>query len=420
MVNFIVHVPNQQPFFLKKVSTVGISQTSINVAGEIIKVIEELGPDKCVGVVTDNASNMQGAWKIIEDKFPKIHCNGCASHVMNLLIRDICESHFYKDVMASIQKVCLFVKCRQHILAKFNEHRKRFSIARSLKLTVPTRWSSHFVSVENLLSAKYALMELAKEEELLNEARKNNRVAVDSFVDLLNSDIFWTDAKKIRDILLHPTNLINVFERNDCDISKIYPRFQALILEFSTDSFLNGIALHRWNFIHTDSMAFSYLFTPKGAKARWFDDEYLQTKISFKAFVKKNFIDVETQLKCLAEVDSFLDEMNDPLLSPCLKEEYDGMPAKSYWIQYGRRTYPTLCEIIIRLFNIPTSSAAAERVWSIFDFIHTKKRNRLCMEKVDKLAYIYQNSALLDALDQKDYFEDIIESEDEIITIDDD
>jgi hypothetical protein len=37
-----------------------------------------------------------------------------------------------------------------------------------------------------------------------------------------------------------------------------------------------------------------------------------------------------------------------------------------------------------------------------------------------QMAYIYQNSALLDALDQKDYFEDIIESEDEIITIDDD
>jgi hypothetical protein len=66
-------------FQINSLSFLRISQTSINVAGEIIKVIEELRPDKCVGVVTDNASNMQGAWKIIEDKFPKIHCNGCAS-----------------------------------------------------------------------------------------------------------------------------------------------------------------------------------------------------------------------------------------------------------------------------------------------------------------------------------------------------
>ena len=118
MVNFIVHVPNQKPFFLKKVSTVGIPQTSISIAAEIIKVIEELGPDKCVGVVTDNASNMQGAWKIIEEKYSKIYCNGCASHVMNLLIRDICESDIWKDIMASIQKVCLFVKSRYYLVMR--------------------------------------------------------------------------------------------------------------------------------------------------------------------------------------------------------------------------------------------------------------------------------------------------------------
>jgi len=38
MVNFIIHVPNQKPFFYKKVSTVGISQTAENVSSEIIKV----------------------------------------------------------------------------------------------------------------------------------------------------------------------------------------------------------------------------------------------------------------------------------------------------------------------------------------------------------------------------------------------
>ena len=213
----------------------------------------------------------------------------------------------------------------------------------------------------------------------------NNRASVDIFVHLLKTELFWTQAKKIRDILFHPTNLINVFERDDCDISKIYPRFQALKLEFSNDTFLNRIALDRWNFIHTDSMGFSYLFSPKGAQSRWFGNEYLQAKSRFKEFVQVYYNDEGTQKKCLIEVDSFLDEMNDPLLSPCLKEEYEGILAKSYWTQYGRKTYPTLCEIIIRLFNIPTSSAAAERVWSIFDFIHTKKRNRLGMDKVEKI-----------------------------------
>jgi hypothetical protein len=45
-------------------------------------------------------------------------------------------------------------------------------------------------------------------------------------------------------------------------------------------------------------------------------------------------------------------------------------------------------------------------VWSIFTWIHSKKRNRLAMDKVEKLVYIYVNSALLDSMDKTDYFED--------------
>ncbi|ETI53269.1 hypothetical protein PPTG_08572 [Phytophthora nicotianae INRA-310] len=48
-------------------------------------------------------------------------------------------------------------------------------------------------------------------------------------------------------------------------------------------------------------------------------------------------------------------------------------------------------EIAKLVFAIPTFSAASERAWSIMDFIHSKKRNRLSVEKVDMLAYIYVN-----------------------------
>ena len=98
--------------------------------------------------------------------------------------------------------------------------------------------------------------------------------------------------------------------------------------------------------------------------------------------------------------------MNDTELSPCLKEEYFSIDGKSYWSQYGRKDYPLLSKVIAPLFTVPTSSAAAERVWSIFTWIHSKKRNRLAMDKVEKLAYIYVNSALLDSMDKTYYCED--------------
>ena len=57
----------------------------------------------------------------------------------------------------------------------------------------------------------------------------------------------------------------------------------------------------------------------------------------------------------------------------------------------------------------------------MFSFIHSKRQNRLRSKKVEKLAYIYVNAALLDEKDSRDYLLDqadltagLSESEDDI------
>ena len=99
LVNYVLLVPNQKPFFLKSVSTAGIPQTANRVANDIIGIINEIGINKCVSIVTDNAANMRGAWEIIEEAYPKIYCNGCGAHVMNLLIKDICTIPKYAKIL---------------------------------------------------------------------------------------------------------------------------------------------------------------------------------------------------------------------------------------------------------------------------------------------------------------------------------
>ena len=90
-----------------------------------------------------------------------------------------------------------------------------------------------------------------------------------------------------------------------------------------------------------------------------------------------------------------------------------------------------MSKIALRLFSSPTSSASSERVWSVYSFIHSKKRNRLGNKKIEMLAYIYINAALLDSKDFTDYTEEledencinildlIHELENEIIEVDD-
>ena len=53
-----------------------------------------------------------------------------------------------------------------------------------------------------------------------------------------------------------------------------------------------------------------------------------------------------------------------------------------------------LQQLAIKILSIPTSSAAAERNFSTFGFIHNKVRNRLQNERVKKLVYIHGNLQL--------------------------
>jgi hypothetical protein len=50
---------------------------------------------------------------------------------------------------------------------------------------------------------------------------------------------------------------------------------------------------------------------------------------------------------------------------------------------------PTFFTFAKRLFECPTSSISYERAFSIINLIYTKFRNRLTIERVDKLCYIH-------------------------------
>jgi hypothetical protein len=64
--------------------------------------------------------------------------------------------------------------------------------------------------------------------------------------------------------------------------------------------------------------------------------------------------------------------------------------ALQYW-QIDGASYPNLSKEAIKVFSMVTSSASSEREFSSMSFIHSKLRNRLENEKVNKLIFIENN-----------------------------
>jgi len=68
-------------------------------ATTMLGVINEIGSDKFIGIVTDNAANMKNAWARIQEEYPHEVCYGCGAHGIQLLLGDICSLQSAADVL---------------------------------------------------------------------------------------------------------------------------------------------------------------------------------------------------------------------------------------------------------------------------------------------------------------------------------
>ncbi|KAI8556211.1 hypothetical protein RHMOL_Rhmol05G0234700 [Rhododendron molle] len=64
-----------------------------------------------------------------------------------------------------------------------------------------------------------------------------------------------------------------------------------------------------------------------------------------------------------------------------------------WWIHYGISA-PQLQKVAVKVLSQTTSSSNCERNWSTFSLIHTKTRNRLKYQKLNKIVYVYYNMRL--------------------------
>lgn len=197
--------------------------------------------------------------------------------------------------------------------------------------------------------------------------------------------------------------ILGKVEADGAELSLVYHYFCGLIKHFEGNAAVLAKVEKRWKFIKKDVHGLAYILTPKFAAA---DDYIAREKAaimsSMKAFIlRRNPEEPERADTALKEMVQYVQEMKN--LSGDEQALIIGMSATNYWEIFGKDKFPVLYDCAKSLNAMICSSAAAERAWSIFGFIHTPLRNRLANEKVDKVVFLYVNSAILDEKDKTDY-----------------
>ena len=223
LVNFILIIPNHKPLFYGFIDCDGQSQTSLQIANDLIKVIEEIGAAKINSVVTDNANTMQGAWNIIEQKFPHIFCNGCAAHVLNLLIQDICSMDGNEDIINKATMVAKFIKSRSALSVAFRKAQQNYSFKRFLRLPVKTRWYTQYECLVNLVGNEEIIQQISATINIMRQYKNCDKF--DEFIATVKDTNFWDRCRRVISKIILPSKLIGEAESDHTFLSKIYDFF---------------------------------------------------------------------------------------------------------------------------------------------------------------------------------------------------
>jgi hypothetical protein len=118
-----------------------------------IKVIEDVGVDSCVQIITDNAPICKVAGIIVEAKYPQIFWTPCIVHSLNLAL---------KSIASNVTWIGTLIDDAHHIRNFVQNHTNALTIYKqythlSLLKIVDTRFASSFIMLKRLREVKAAL-----------------------------------------------------------------------------------------------------------------------------------------------------------------------------------------------------------------------------------------------------------------------
>lgn len=389
LINYMITTP--KPIFYKSVNTKEQSHNAENIAKGIENVMIEVGIDKFVAVITDNANNMKAAWRILKEKYPNKIFLGCWAHGINLWVKDIIKHDWANEILNMTKKLSLYFRNHQIPLAALRRVQKdKYGKEIGLSLPVETRWLSTYQCLDNIFKSKMAMMALLGEDIVLEHEIK---------VKILD-DIFWANLKDLRDFLLPFIVFIQQLEQDDPYLSTAFINLRKIEIQIKnntkipSDFSIYAIqkAEYRWNeFLYNPAVLVAYRLDPR------YNGELLNNQ-RWDDIIEEELIRLageENQNLVLEEYSEFIGRCGG-FVKSYLWGDIKNKPIN--WWHLLEKRYPLISSIALKLLSIPATSAASERNWSTYKFIHSKLRNRLINDRAEKLVYIYWNLRILKEL----------------------
>ena len=249
-------------------------------------------------------------------------------------------------------------------------------------------------------------------------------LAIQSIVE---NNAFWDRASIIVKLLEPIDNSIGQCEKDNSDLSTVYEQFEIL---YNADIYKEKLSLNDpdetleinklQNFILSNINERRFDLISSSVRAACFLNPSVNPSI-FRIVngvdeartAMRNIIDLASrhivgdneknlfQSRIQSELEQWhIARLNEKFY---IDSFYLNSTPSNYW--KFERNFALIQPFALKLYSSVASSAASERSWSIHEFLHSKRRNRLSVQSVEMLVFIYSNLKYLlkDGVELFDY-----------------
>ncbi|CAN1127439.1 hypothetical protein LINPERHAP2_LOCUS4046 [Linum perenne] len=384
--NFLVNSP-KGTVFIESLDTSNYSKNTEKVFEMLDEVVEKVGEENVLQIITDNASAYKAA----------------GAKLMEKRLEDLEKKlPIHKTTIAKGRKITNYIYGRTLLISMLKDFTKGGELIRPAL----TRFATAYLTLGCL-----------SEHNTFSNTREGKRIqgiALDSR--------FWTS---VLTCLRAAMPLMKVLHLVDSDDSPAMPFLYLELnqaMEKIKSNFSNiekrykpvlNIIENRWNDQMSRPLHYAaYWLNPKVHFSANFNDTKKKLKLGLFDCVERLSKDRDESLTIMQQLDTF-HHARGMFSSYGFMQLLDRKHPVDWWSSFGDDV-PELQKFAIRILSLTCSASGCERNWSVFERVHSKKRNCLLQKKMNDIVYVMYNSKLLrrQAKDIERVFDEI-DSDDE-------
>lgn len=398
VINFFVSSP-ARTFFHKSVDASAYFKNMKTLAEAFDSVIQDFGAENIVQVIVDNALTYTGIDEHIMQNYGTIFVSPCASQCINSILDDFSKIDWVNRCIMQAQTITKFIYNHSMLL----ELMKKVTGGQELVRTGITKYVSNFLTLSALYKQRARLKAMFNSPEYSSNSCYVNKPQSMLCVAILEDNDFWRAVDECVAVSEPFLRVLREVADNKPAVGFIYELMTKAkesirtyyIMDEGKCKIFSDIVDKRWHKPHNQ------LHTPLHSAAAFLNPSIqYNPEIKFLSTVKEEFYKVLEKLLPTPDIrcgitDQILLFKRASGMFGCnlAKEARDTIAPGLWWEQFGDSA-PVLQRVAIRILSQVCSASTFEKQWSMFEQLHSEKRNKIDKDAFGNLLYVNYNLKL--------------------------